>query len=140
MKQTVRLVSLILVFAILLAVPAYATEEHAMYGSSYFVYTNAFLTKASGTNFNVSYHVTGAGGMDKIGVSYLQLQVSSDNSSWSPVASYYNLISTNSSVHSGSFTYTGVSGKYYRAYVEFYAMNDTGSGYKYYTTSSIKVP
>ena len=46
----------------------------------------------------------------------------------------------NDSVHVEDVTYTGSANKYYRAYVEFYASDDSGSSYKYYTTTSIKVP
>lgn len=137
MKRLIRLVSLVLVFSILLAIPAYAADNRA---SAFFSYTSAYLSKANDTTFHVSYHVTGTGGMDEIGVSCLKIQESSNNSTWTTVATYYNLIDTNTSMHAGHVTYTGTANKYYRAYVEFYAKNDTGIGCKPYTTSSIKVP
>lgn len=145
MKQLIKYVSWILVFSLLLIIPTYAVEGKAIEASDYFSYTNAFLSKVSGTTFKINFHVTGTGTMDEIGVSYIQLQVSSNNSSWSPVKSFYksstaNMIDYNSSIHADDITYTGTTGMYYRAYVEFYAMDDTGSGYKSYTTSSIKVP
>ena len=145
MKSFVKYISITVVLALLMAVPALAAEGRAMDASNYFSYTNAYLSKVSGTTFKICFHVTGTGTMDEIGASYIQVQESSNNSSWTPVASYYrssypNMITTYDSVYSDYVSYTGTTGKYYRAYVEFYAMDDTGSGYKSYTTSSIKVP
>lgn len=140
MKRIVRIVSLALVFSLLMAVPAYAIDNRAMEASNYFSYTSAYLSKVSGTTFHICFHVTGTGTMDEIGVSYIQLQESSDDTNWSPVASYYNLVDTDASFYASHVTYTGTANKYYRAYVEYYAMDDTGTGHKFYTTASIKVP
>lgn len=145
MKRYIRFVSLVLALSLILAIPAYAAEGRAMEASNYISYTNAYLSKVSGTTFNICFHVTGTDTMDEIGVSYIQLQVSSDNSSWSPLASYYkssnsDMYAENTSVHADHITYTGTTNMYYRAYVEFYAKDDTGTGYYSTHTTSIKVP
>ena len=145
MKRFIRCVSLMLVFALLFTVPTYAAEGRAVEASDYFTYTNAYLSKTSGTTFGICFLVTGTGTMDEIGVSYIKLEVSSDDSNWSPIAHYYPsgnsiMMDYNSAGHAGNITYTGQQNMYYRAWVEFYAEDDTGSGTKSYYTSSIKVP
>lgn len=137
MKRFVRYVSFVLVFSLLLAVPAYATGNRA---SSFFSYTNAYLSKGSGTTFHVSYHVIATGVMEKLGVSSIKVQESSNNSNWSTIATYSNLTKDNAYAHDGYITCTGTANKYYRAVVEFYAKDGTGIGTKIYTTSSITVP
>lgn len=140
MKRFIRCVCLMLVFFLVMAIPVYATDGRSMDASHYFSYTNAYLTKISGTTFRINYHVNGTGTMDEIGVSYLEIQESSDDSDWDTVATYYDLINYDTFSYADYFTYTGISNKYYRAYVKFYAMDDTGIGYYTYYTSSIKVP
>jgi len=145
MKRFIRCVSLVLALTFVFTVPAYAAEGRTMDASNYFSYTNAYLSKISGTTFGICFRLIGTGTMDEIGVSYIKLEVSSDDTNWSPIAHYYPsgnsiMMDYNSADHSGTITYTGQQNMYYRALVEFYAEDDTGSGYKSYYTSSIKVP
>lgn len=140
MKRFARYICLILVFLLIIAVPVYAVEGRSMDASYYFSYTNAYLSKISDTTFRVTYQANGTGVMDEIGVSYMEIQKSSDNSDWDTVATYSNLIGYNTGSHLSSFVYTGTANNYYRAYVEFYAKDDTGRGYYDYYTASIRVP
>lgn len=145
MKRFARCISLLVVLALVLAMPVYAVDDRAIEASNFFSYTRAYLAKQSGTTFHICFQVTGTGIMDKIGASYIELQCSSDDSNWDPVATYSkvnydSMTDDNTQTHASYFTYTGVKGYYYRAYVEFYAEDDTGTGCYTYYTSSIKVP
>lgn len=138
MKRFTQLVSLILVLALVLAVPAYAAESRA---SAYFFKSSVYLWPTTGNTFEAWFEVTGTGMMEQIGASFIKIQRSSDDENWSTVATYSkeyysNLIDRNTGSHSDYITYTGTSGYYYRAYIELYAKNSTGSGYMdRYTTS-----
>ena len=141
MKRFLRLVCLLLVFATLAAVPAYAQEQSAranLYLSSY----RAYCTKTASTSVTVSFHVLGTRRMDEIGASKIKVQYSADKVNWTTVktflkADYPSMIATNDSSHAAELSCTVPSGKYYRAYVEFYAAKDNGSGMQFYYTEII---
>ena len=143
MKRFIRVVCLIVVFATLAAIPAYA-EEASTWASSYFSSYRAYCTKTSSTSLTVSFFVVGAGEMEEIGVNKIKVQRSSDNSSWTTVktfekSSYTNMTDTNTGIHGSTVSCTIASGYYYRAYVEFYAKNSNGYGERYYYTAVITV-
>lgn len=102
MKRFAWYICLILVFSLIIAVPAYAVESRSMDASYYYSYTNAYLSKISDTTFQVTYQANGTGVMDEIGVSYMEIQRSSDNSDWETVATYSNLIGYNTGSHQSS--------------------------------------
>ena len=144
MKRFIQFVSLILVLSMCLVTPAFAAEEVSPWASSYFMSRSAYLTVVSGTTFDVWFEVTAVRGMDEIGTSVIKVQRSTDKSDWDTVKtftkeSYANMIDYNTADHSDSVRYVGTSGYYYRAYVEFYAKDDTGTAYHTYYTSSIKL-
>lgn len=141
MKRFAQFVSLILVFAIVMAVPAYAAESRE---SAYFAKSSVYLWPTTGNTFEAWFEVTGTGTMQKIGANFIKIQRSSDNSNWTTVKTYSkndysNLIDSNSTSHSDYVTYTGTSGYYYRAYIELYAKNSTGSGSVDEYTASIYI-
>lgn len=145
MKRFVRCVCLIITLSLLFTIPSYAAESRAIEASSYFTRTNAYLSKVSGNTFYIIFEVLGTGTMETIGASYIELQSSSDNSNWGYVTSYSksnysNMTASNTVGHDDYFTYTGTTNMYYRAYVEFYAKDDTGSSYYSTYTPSIRIP
>ena len=141
MKRFTQLVSLILVFALVLAVPVYAAESRE---SAFFIRSSVYLWPTTGNTFEAWFEVTGTSIMEQIGASFIKIQRSSDNTNWRTVATYSkdyysNLIDRNSGSHSDYITYTGTSGYYYRAYIELYAKNSFGTGYMPRYTSSIYI-
>ena len=146
MKRFAQCVSLVLILAICLAIPAYAVEETSPWASSYFASRSAYLWKISGSQFQVWFDVGAVGGMAELGASKIKVQRSSDNSNWTTMQTYIkedysSMIGYNTGDHNSYVTYyTGESGYYYRAYVEFYAKNSSGGcGYYDYYTASIKL-
>lgn len=141
MKRFIRIICLFLVFASLAAVPAYAQEQSArasLYLSSY----RAYCTKTSSTTVVVSFHVIGTGLMDEIGANTIKVQYSSDQVNWTTAktftkANYSSMVDYDTSMHAAELTATVPSGKYYRAYVEFYAEKDSGFAERYYYTEII---
>lgn len=144
MKRFVQLVCLILAVATVLTIPVSAAESAAPWGSSYFTSTLSYLHRTTGNQFQIWIEVVAVGTMDKIGASEIVLQKSSDNSNWSDVKTftkdiYTNLVTSNNYHHEAYVTYTGTSGYYYRAQVDFYAKKGTGSAGYDYTTDSIYI-
>lgn len=131
MKRLVKFVSLMLVFALIMALPVAATET-SPYSSSYFMSRNTYLWETSSTSFQVWYNVTAVGTMSELGVNYIDIEKSSDGSNWSVVRTYTkddygSLVATNTANHSGYVSFNNKqSGYQYRAYVEFYAKNSSG--------------
>lgn len=132
MKKTVRVLALVLAFAIFMAVPVSASEI-SPYASSYFLGHGANLETVSSSSFKVWFSVTAVGTMTKLGVNYIDIEQSSDGVNWSVVKTYTkeaytNLVASNAYYHSGYVTYSNKqSGYQYRAYVEFYAKNSSGT-------------
>lgn len=115
-----------------MAVPASATEI-TPYASNYFMGFGANLEEASSSSFEVWFSVSAVSTMTKLGVNYIDIERSSDGVNWSVVKTYTkeaysSLVASNTGYHSGHVTYSNMqSGYQYRAYVDFYAKNSTGS-------------
>lgn len=131
-KRVLKCIAVLLAFSVLLTVPVSA-QEISPYASNYFMSQSAYLSASSSTSFQVRFTVTAVGTMNKLGVNYIDIERSSDGENWSVVKtyskdSYSNLVASNTYFHSGSVTYSSMSSGYqYRAYVDFYAKNGTGT-------------
>ena len=141
MKRFIRLVCLLLVFASLAAIPAYAQEQSPRASNELSSY-RAYCTQLSSTSVGVAYQVLGTDLMDEIGVNTVKVQYSSDKVNWTTAktfrkASYPSMVDYNDCAHAGTLTATVPSGKYYRAYVEFYAEKDGSFTERYYYTEII---
>lgn len=145
MKRFLRCTCLILAMAIVLAIPAFATETVEPRASSYFMKSSVYLCNVSGTYFEAWFDVTGTGTMDVIGAKTIKIQQSSDGENWTTVKtfskdSYSSLVDTSTTTHTAGVSYTGTRGYYYRAYVQLYAEKGTGNGTWDRYTSSIYIP
>ena len=141
MKRFVRLACLLVAVATLVAIPAYA-QENAVRASNQLSSYRAYCTKNSSTSLSVTYQVLGTDAMDEIGDNTVKVQYSSDQENWTTAktfqkASYTSMTDTDTGYHSGVLTCTVPSGKYYRAYVEFYAEKDGSFSERYYYTQII---
>lgn len=141
MKRLLRLVCILVVFVMLLTIPAYAevqSERASLYFSAYRAYCHA----VSSTKIEVNFTVIGAGIMEELGASRILVQQSSDQTNWTTVKtfsrdSYSNMIATDTGSYGATLSCDVTAGNYYRAYVTFYAKNNSGSGYRYYYTEII---
>lgn len=141
MKKATHLISLILVFALIFAVPVSA-EDVTPRASSYFAAYRAYCTKLSSTSIGVSFHVISAGIMDVLGASQVKVQRSSDGENWTTVktfdkADYSNMTDTDKAAYASTLSCTVPAGYYYRAIVTFYAKNSAGRAYKAYYTAKV---
>ena len=136
MKKILRPVCIILIFALLLSVPVFAEEESSAWASSYFIAYSTYLYRTTGTQFQVWFDVSARSIMNELGVNSIKVQRSSDGENWTTVKTYLpedypQMLCESTGSHTGYVTYTGTSGYDYRAYVTFYAMNDTGIGKRF---------
>ena len=144
MRRFIRCVSLIMIAAILLAIPVSAAENGDTRASSYFGCSSVYLYKTSALTFEAWFDVTAIRGMEELGARTIKIQRSEDGESWIDVKifsrdSYSNLICTNTARHASYVTYTGTPGYYYRAYIVLYAKDSNGSGEWYRYTSPIQL-
>ena len=142
MNRFVKIVCVFLAVVMVLPVTSFAAEERA---SNFFAITSTYLSKVSGTTFKVWFDVTAVSPMDELGVKTIKIQRSSDKTNSSTMKTYSKdnysqMIDEDATSHADCVTYTGSVGYYYRAYVLFYAKNDSGTGEYSMYTSTIQVP
>lgn len=97
-------------------------------------YINTYKVTAHPLNYGqirFDFQVTGVSLMTQLGVSQIQI-LEKTGTTWATVATYrYQdypiLMGYNTSRHSGSITFPGITGRTYMAYVTFYAANASGS-------------
>lgn len=109
--------------------------------SAYLNSYRATVTAKSGGKMVVTVTVTGVGTMTEIGASTIYIYESSDNKSFTKVATYNyedypEMMGSGTYYNKDAVTYTGKVGYYYIASVYCYAANSNGSDEKNYTTSS----
>ena len=142
MKKLKRYFCLVLVIVSLTSIQVFA-EENAPRASAYIRSYSAYLDPTSSTTFEVWFDVTATGRMEELGTSVIKVQRSPDGSNWYTVRTYTKemypqMICENTGAHADCVSYTSIEpGFYYRAYVEFYAKNSSGTGYVYYYTARL---
>lgn len=136
----IRLAALILIAAMLCPIGASAVEPRASY---YLDSYNAYPYAAGSGKVQVWFHVTGVDYMDDIGSLSIQIYESTDNSNFSFVDSYNNgntpsMLGHDKIIYQSHVTYSGVAGRYYKAYVCIYAGDSSGGDTRYFWTGSVK--
>ena len=141
MKRFLRFVCLLVVFATLAAIPAYAQEATPRASTELSSY-RAYCTKKTSTSVVVSYQVIGAHILDEIGTNTIKVQYSSDGTNWTTAKTfqksvYTSMVGHNTGMHGGTLTATVPAGMQYRAYVVFYGEKDGNSTTRFYYTTII---
>lgn len=143
MKRFTKVICVIVVMALLSAVPVAAAEEQtASPRSLFYISWSANLYKESSTQFDICYDVIAAGVMQKLGVSEVKVQRSLSGSIWTTIdtltpSDYPELMGYNTDMHMDYFLYTAKSGYYYRAYMTFYAKDSDGNVGTMYVYSDV---
>lgn len=141
MKRFLRSVCLLMAVVTLLSTTAFAAESGNARASDYFAMTSTYIDRYDDDELEIWFDVTAVDRMDVLGVRYIKLQRSTDRTNWTTVktydkADYSQMTCTNTAAHADCVTYSGSSGYYYRAYVEFYAKVGNGTGvYSRYTAT-----
>lgn len=138
MKRFLRTVCFLMAAVMLFTTTAFAAESRS---SNFFMKTSTYITRSSTSKLNIWFDVTAVGMMDVLGVRTIKLQKSTDKTNWTTIKTYdkadYSVMTcANTTAHADCVTYYGSSNYYYRAYVEFYAKNSSGTGvYDKYTAT-----
>ena len=134
MKAFTRCVCFILMLSMLVVTPISAQGVTEPRASLFFSAHDTFLSKVNENRFKVWFDVTATGTMQKLGVSKITIDRSTDGTNWEEIAhydmAYYPaMTASNTGSHTSYITYhAAVPGYYYRAYVTFYAKNSIGTG------------
>ena len=141
MKRFTRCICFLLIATILVTVPAYAQEQTSR-ASQFISSYRAYCSRTSATTLVVSCVVIGTDAMDEIGVNRIKVQYSSDQVNWTTARTftkdvYTRFVDYNTGAHAAEVTCVIPAGKYYRAYVEFYAEKDGSFAERYYYTGII---
>ena len=140
MTRFVKQICFFLAVIVFVSMPVYAAETLDQRSSNYFAAHSVYLHKISSTQFQAWFEVTAVGGMQKIGARTIKIQRSTDADNWTTVATYKmedysNMVASNTGTHESCVTYTYTRGYYYRAYVELYAKDSSGTAtYDTYTS------
>ncbi len=141
MKRFFRCISLLLVAVMLMTIPAFAAETRA---SSYIMRTCVYLDQTSGTTFDVWHEIIARGIMTKLGASEIKIQESTDGVNWTTVHTFTpteepTMVAEDALAYTASVSYTGISGRYYRARLVMFAENSTGRGEYVTYTDTLKL-
>lgn len=133
---------MVMVLAVPMGASAAVPETAQPYASTYLDNYSAYVYLPGGGTVRVYFDVEGTGYMDEIGALTIELWESTNGSSWSWVKSFTHdstsgMLSYNDDFHSSYVSYSGVSGRYYKAYVCVWA-GKNGSGDSRYFWTSVK--
>ena len=128
-KNTVRIITLVLVLVLALSTAAFA----AVNASEYINATSAWISR-DGNTVKVNFSIIGTDIMDQIGVKYVFLYENNGNI-WSlkKIFNYSDplyaavMMDANTAMHSGNVSYSGSADKQYYASCWFYAEKSGGS-------------
>lgn len=143
--RLVKIISMILALGAVFGIGANALAAEAVQprANNYINDAKASISAIGSGKVKISFTVTGTGVMDEIGVSSIIVYESTDQTNWTGVAMYPyntnpNLVAFNTTTLSSSVTYSGVAGRYYKAYVCFWAGNSGVGDSTYQWTSIVK--
>ncbi len=146
MKKNLRLFSAFLIlFALCISIPGTASaSSNSVAASDYLTYYYAWTGTASNGTVYFYYNVDATGWMDLVGASCIVVQ-QKISGTWSNAATYIGTVNNgmlreDATSHTGSLTYSGISGREYRAIVTFYAGDGSGYDTRNYTTVSVIAP
>lgn len=133
MKRFSQCVCLILIVAMVFAMPVFATEAVEQRSSAYFMKFSVYLWEIEGSKFEVWFDVTAVESMDELGTKTIKVQRSTDEENWTTVktyqkADYSQMVASNKVAYANCVTYSYTNGYYYRAVIVLYAKKGTGTG------------
>lgn len=134
MKKFLRITSTLLAMCLFLALPASAESTSDTRASLYFAAHDCFLRRVDSSTFKICFDVTATGMMTVLGVSEIEVERSADGVNWTTIRTYDaddypQMLCENTSTHDEYITYRyATPGHYYRAYITFYAKNNSGTG------------
>ena len=131
---------MLIIMALIFAMPVFAAEDIGLRSSNYFMYYNTYLHKISDTKLEAWFDVAAVGTMDELGANKIKVQRSLDQENWTTMqtyedSDYQSMMDEDTVRHASCVTYTFTTGYYYRAVVTLYAKKGNGSA-----TSTVVTP
>ena len=143
-SRFIRMLAACMAAVLLLSIPvsAAAADPVQPLASTHIKDNSAEATHPTSGAVKVSFTVKGYGTMTKLGAKSIKIYQSYDGNTYSLVKTYSSdstsgLLGSNKLSHSGSVTYSGYVGVYYKAYVQCYAQNSSGSESIYVWTNVV---
>lgn len=144
-SMTVRVIALLLIIFFLIPPHIYAESNSVSLprASDYLNSYNAYIYNAALGKIQVYFDVTGVNYMDDIGVLTVKIYESTDKATWTWVETYKHsstsgMLGYDKVYHSGHVDYQGTIGRYYKAYITFWAGKDDSGDTRYFWTQPQK--
>lgn len=138
----VRMIAIVMALVFLMPVSASAAvpEVAQPYASAYLDNYTAYVYLPGTGEVRVYFNVEGTRYMDELGVLFIEVYESVDQTSWKCVKTFNHystsgMLSYNDDYHSGYVSYNGIAGRYYKAYVCVWGGKDGNGDNRYFWTS-----
>lgn len=142
---SIRIVAILLAFSLVMPLSVYATSnDQVLPCASYYLDAyGAYIYNAAFGKVTVYFNVSGVNYMDEIGSLNIKIYESLDGENWYWVETYTHdgtagMLDYNDIYHSGSVTYQGTIGRYYKAYVCIWAGKDGDGDTRFFWTNVVK--
>lgn len=139
----IRLVAMLMVMILLLPMGAGAATPETVqpYASAYLSSYNAYVYLPGDGEVRVYFNVQGTGIMDELGSLFIEIHESTDGVNWDWVETFNHdtttgMLDYDDYYHSGYVSYSGVAGRYYKAYVCVWAGKNGSGDNRYFWTSA----
>jgi len=137
-KKALKIVAIILIFAMCFGTTAFASVQGSKYIDSY----NAFLYSPSAGKVEVWFDVKGNATSDEVGVLTIILRSSTDRENWTAVKTfryfdYSNMLAYDTMSNISHVDYEGETGVYYQAQVTVWVGDNGGGDSRIILTPSI---
>ena len=138
-NTVVRVIVFLLVMALIIPLDASALVQPR--ASDYLSSYNAYVYLPGTGEVRVYFNVEGTDYMDELGALSISIYESTDGTNWTWKKTFTHdstsgMLSYNDDYHSGYVSYSGVAGRYYKAYVCIWGGKDGKGDTRYFYTSA----
>ena len=138
-NTVIRVITFLVVIALIIPMNASALVQPR--ASDYLSTYNAYVYLPGTGEVRVYFNVDGTGYMDELGALSIKIYESTDGTNWTWKKTFTHdstpgMLSYNDDYHSGYVSYSGVAGRYYKAYVCIWGGKDGKGDTRYFYTSA----
>ena len=138
-NTVIRVITFLVVIALIIPMVASALVQPR--ASDYLSTYNAYVYLPGTGEVRVYFNVDGTGYMDELGALSIKIYESTDGTNWTWKKTFTHdstpgMLSYNDDYHSGYVSYSGVAGRYYKAYVCIWGGKDGKGDTRYFYTSA----
>lgn len=138
-NTVVRVIAFLVVIALIIPMDASALVQPR--ASDYLSSYNAYVYLPGTGEVRVYFNVEGTNYMDELGALSISIYESTDGTNWTWKKTFTHdstsgMLSYNDDYHSGYVSYSGVAGRYYKAYVCIWGGKDGNGDTRYFYTSA----